>query len=628
MRQFRKGYLLILLTLAGWPGTGRAAESLADVERVELRRYLAELKQGQPGSAVQVERLAGMSFTDFRETVQAYVDLPGPIEAPTHRAFQALLERTSREALSPWPMVTLYSPDFARFLTAPVADNPLSRRLFQQLALSAGGRPAYDLAVRLCPEATLRHLAENKKEQRVELLEAWNRRLARGRERRPIANLDALRNTVAGQFALDRPVAELEAHLRFLAAWPELRRTYADCLRQCLRHDSQAVVLAGLSVQQRGPLRLDLNEQVIRSFADQPKVVEAALRNYGFDEAADHSAMLRRLWTQIPADQPKAGYECLFAMGTHPKGNDDIALAAVKLRAHDFIDVAMPILKRGDPEKARQAVRYVLSESDRGHEEALRLAHELKLKGFEADALKIAVDGQRDQILRQTAMHYLQLADGKSRRELLPLLAHPKADLRLTAIRAFAEKDGLAAADLNDIGPALIKVALTDSSMGHRQEAIYVIGCWRAPLALEFFRKVLVDNPPTLLTEGNYNDERYWQYRFRLMGLLGLVKLQDTAARKELVELHRQGGPAERMDVLLAFLDLGEVPDFAFGDLAATEPKLVATAATLIATHGDAAAKERMRRFFAESPLWREFIDSGIDDHNILRIVGLKKNDR
>lgn len=290
-------------------------------------------------------------------------------------------------------------------------------------------------------------------------------------------------------------------------------------------------------------------------------------------------------------------------MGIHFHDNDALALAAVKEQAYDFIDVAMPILRHGDPDRARQAVRHILGTA-RGHEEALRLARDLKLKGFGEEALRIALNGEREQIVRQSALLYLQLADGKTRRRLLPFLSHPKADLRLTAIRTFAEPDGLTAEDRNEIGPALIRAALGDMSMGHRQEAIYALGCWRARLSLEFFRKVLADNPALVLDRGQFNnDERYWQYRFRLMGLLGMVKLGDAAARKELVALHARGGPAERMDVLLAFLDLGEVPEFAFDDLRAAEPKLVATAARLIAGHGDAAARERMRKLFRQSPL-------------------------
>ena len=38
--------------------------------------------------------------------------------------------------------------------------------------------------------------------------------------------------------------------------------------------------------------------------------------------------------------------------------------------------------------------------------------------------------------MRQSALHYLQLADGKTRRRVLSILDHPKGDLRLAAIRA------------------------------------------------------------------------------------------------------------------------------------------------------------------------------------------------
>src|SRR5262249_52741938 len=160
---------------------------------------------------------------------------------------------------------------------------------------------------------------------------------------------------------------------------------------------------------------------------------------------------LRRIWTRLPAEQAKARYSCLYAMGMHPRGNDSIALAAVKEQAHDFIDVAMPVLKHGDSERARQAVRHLL-DTARGHEEALRLARDLKLEGFEEDAVRIALDAQREQIVRQAALLYLQLAVGKTRRRVLSILDHPKGDLRLAAIRTFTEPDGLTAEDRNEIG--------------------------------------------------------------------------------------------------------------------------------------------------------------------------------
>jgi hypothetical protein len=589
----------------------------------ELRRYLVDLKAGRPGSAVTVERLAAVSYAGFAEVVRAYGDLDGSAEPHTHRAFQALLERISRQAIAPWPMVTLYSPDLADFLTRPPDDNLAARRLFQRLLATECGRPAFDLAVRLTPAEALRHLAAGKEAGRVGLFEAWNRRLALGREGRPLPGLNADLAKIARAFSIDRPAAEVAAHLRFVGSWPALREPYEAALRSCLNHADDPIILAGLAAQQRAPLLLDLNEKLIRRRADAPKVVELALHNYAFDETADHSATLRRLWAILPAEQGRARWQCLFAMGVHPRGNDRLALAAVREQSYDFLDVALTVLRHGDLETARAAVRFVLDHSDRGHEEVLRLAHDLKLAGFEEDALKIALDGGRDQILRQTAMLYLQGAEGKFRRRLLPCLAYARADLRLSALRAFVGKQGLSADDRAEIGPALVRVALTDPSMGHRQEAAYALGTWAQPEAAGFFRKLLADNPPVLLSDGYYSDARYWQYRLRLVGLLGLARLGDRDARAELLALHAKGGPAERLDVLLAFTDLGEVPDAAFADLESTEPRLVATAAHLIATHGDAAAKARLKKLFAAAPLWLAFRDSGIDDYNILRTVGL-----
>jgi hypothetical protein len=603
------------------------ADTLEENELAELRRYLTDLKRGQPGSAAQVDRLAGLSFAGLREAMQAYADLPASAEPHTHRAFHVLLERISRETLSPWPVVQLYSDDLAQFLSRPLDKEPLAAKLFEQLLHSDGGRQAFDLTVRLTPEAGLHYLASAKPTGHKGLLDAWNRRLARGRERRPIHDLERLLPTIAQQFQQTNVADERESLLRFLSHWPSLRKAYEAGLRDCLQSDQPPIVLAGLAVQRQAPLLLALNEEITARFADEPKVLEQALRNYAFDDRTDHSATLRRIWAKLPAEKAKARYSCLYAMGMHPRGNDALALAAVKEQAYDFIDVAMPVLKHGDPERARQAVRHLL-DATRGHEEALRLARDLKLKGFEDDAVRLALDGQREQIVRQAALLYLQLADGARRRRVLSMLDHPKGDLRLAAIRTFTEPDGLTSEDRNEIGPVLIRIALGDTSLGHRQEAIYALGCWRAKLALEFFRKILADNPPVVLQRGQFNnDEHYWQYRFRLMALLGMVKLGDAAARKELLDLHARGGPAERMDVLLAFLDLGEVPDLAFDDLKSPEPKLVATAATLIAQRGDAAAKERMRKVFRQAPLWREFHDSGIDDHSILRIVGISADE-
>jgi hypothetical protein len=618
--------LFLLLSVSAWLPPARA-DSLDQAEQAELKTYLAELKKGRPCSPAMVERLASVSWPGLRLIMETYADLDGEVEPHTQRAFQVFLERTSREAGSPWPMITLYSPDLASFLTASPKENPLAGRLFDQLRRSDAGRQAFDLAVRLTPTATLRHLSEGVRDGRTPLFAAWNRRLALARERRPLPGLEESLDRIARSFKIDLPPEELEAHLRFLASWPTLEKAYGTALEKCLKDDRTAVVQAALAVQHRAPRLLELNEGLVQRWSAEPKLVELVLRNYAFDERRDHSATLRQIWATLPAKQVRLRYECLFAMGSHWKGNDAIALQAVLDQSYELIDVALQVLRHGDPEKAHKVIGHILRECDRGHEEALRLATELRLTGFEADAVRIAQDKIRDQILRQTALLYLQRSDGGTRRKLLPLLTDSKADLRLTAIRMFAGRDGLSAEDMNEIGPSLIRVALADPSMGHRQEAIYAVGCWKAKLATEFFRKILADNPTVTLRDSFFNDERYWQYRFHLMGLLGSARLGDAEARKELLDMHHKGGPTERMDVLLAFLDLREAPEEAYGDLSSTEPKLIATAATLIARHGDEAGRERMRRFFQTSPLWREFQDSGIDDHNILRIAGLKKND-
>jgi hypothetical protein len=304
-------------------------------------------------------------------------------------------------------------------------------------------------------------------------------------------------------------------------------------------------------------------------------------------------------------------------MATHPRGNDEIALSVV-LEDPLLMPEAALILAQGDPATARKAVGHVLAMAREGQEAALRLAIQLGLRDFEGAAVRIALDPEKDQILRQRALEYLSGADGKTRRKLLPLLSSRNEDLRLAAIQMFAPASGLAAEDLEEAGPLLVRIALDDPSPGHREEAIHVLGLWKHSRAEPLFRKLLGVNAAV----SPASEEYYWSHRYKVEALLGLARLGDGAARPELLELHRRGGPLERMNVLLAFRDLGECPDIAFEDLGAAEPKLVATAAHLIARHGSAEARSRMRDFFEKAPLWKEFLDSGIDDSRILRAAG------
>ncbi len=188
------------------------------------------------------------------------------------------------------------------------------------------------------------------------------------------------------------------------------------------------------------------------------------------------------------------------------------------------------------------------------------------------------------------------------------------------------EQQWTTAADQEQIGPALVQVALTDASPGHRQEAIYSLGLWRSPAAAELFRKLLQDHPLPAL-RGGITADQYWPYRYRLVALLGLARLGDEPARDELKQLHDQGGPAEKMDALLAMRSLDEAPAWAWDDLASTEPKLLATAVRLIAEFGTPADRAKLKEHFRGNPLWQEFRDSGIDDQNILSALGGEQTD-
>lgn len=617
---FRSAVLACLLV-----GGAVRAQSLADSDRELLASYLASLQTGLGGSAKMVDELADASFPALVTVMRSYVTLDqANATDQTRLGYHKLLERLSRGAVAPWPLVEMYSPEFARFLTGPAAENKLGRALFGRLLESPLPRVPLELAVRLTPEASLRYLAEGNQPQRLELLAAWNRRLRWGQERRPIPQLDALLTRIAAAFSTDLAPAEMTALLSFIALWPSQRAAYLEALGQCLAATRPEVVETGLKVQRQVPARLDLNEALVAKHAGHAGISRAAIRNFAYDETQDHAAALRRLWGGLKAGQAKERYACLFAMGAHPKGNAKIALAAVKEAPHDFIDVAAAILAVGDPALALEATRHVLQHAEQGHEEALRLAAVLELTGIEEEAIRV-LQTSEDQIVKQRALLFLRGAKGQTRRRLLAYLAHPNDDIRLAAIQLYGSSQRLTRADMDVFAPALIRVAQTDESMGHRQEAVFALARWGEPLAASFFRQVLERNPPARLSAGRYSDDKYWQYRFRLMALLGLIRLGDKAALAELTAMHNDGGPPERMDALLAFTELGQAPAFAFADLGAAEPKLIATAAALISQHGDDKARKGLRQYFAERPLWREFIGSGVDDQNILLYAGLRE---
>ncbi len=613
-----------LMTILTGYGVMLAAEPrLHERESAALTVYLDSIAAGAPSSPDMVDRFAELSEDGLFEVVRAYAAGEEALPPHTQRAYQDLLERTTRPLLHPWAMVQVYAPRLGEVSLHAAEEDDLVRRLFSRLMSNEGSRRSMDLAVRLAATATLAHLASGESARRVDLLEAWDRRLWAGRESRPIPKLHERLAAIADQFSTNAPPREIQAMLRFVGGWPQLHSPYDRALAAALEHDDPEVVKAGLNAQQRRPARLDLNAGIVERWLDHREIVQRALRNFAYDEAGEHAAVLRDIWPLIPEDNDLARYDCLFAMGVHPSGNAGIALDAVLADAHAYLDVAVPILAEGDPALARKAVAHVLGGFAGADEEALRLAHETQLRGFEQYAVDLARDPDRSQMVRQTALQYLRITSGDWRREMLDFLAHPTTDLRLAAIQMFGPPEGLSEEDMAVIGPQLMRVAINDEVLGHRQEAMYVLGQWRHPQTVAFFEKVLAENPPVDLRRYYDDDAPYWQYRFRLMALLGLAKLDHAEALRELVELHETSGPAQRMDVLLAFLDMGRMHEMAFEDLDSREAKLVATAATLIRTCGSEAHRRRLRERFAGAPLWKQMDETNIDDHRIPEIVEL-----
>ena len=473
--------------------------------------------------------------------------------------------------------------------------------------------------MRLTPCASLERLADDA--ESLQLLQAWNRRLARGPETRTLPGLRDALTRIAEQPPAESRGPTYEAWLEFLGGWPEPRGAFEDRVQQGLAAGSEATIVSTLRVLEKKPALGGLVVATLQQHLAEPAVAEAALEVLAADEQGDHAATLRAVWPRLPGPPSRAQYLALLAMAVHPQGNDAIALAALKAEPFEFVDPALAVLRQGPEAIAAEAVTLLLDRGDRGHEEALRLATLRRLAGFEIEAVKLALDESQAVIARQTAIGYLAHSAGHFRRQLLPLLGIRNGDLRLAAIQCLGPVEGLSEDDRDVIGPLLIRVAQQDPSDGHRQEAIFALGAWRDPNARPFFEQVLAANPPVILAKQSFTDAVYWRYRLRLVTLVGLVRLGDAAAREELESLHRRGGPTEKMDVLLAFLSLGECPSWAVEDLRATEPKLLATATRLIVAHGSAEQRRRLVEHCGPATAFQAFADSGIDDHNLLRWV-------
>ena len=595
-----------------------AAETLDEMERVALERYLDHVARGGGSQAAMVDRLQSLSWPNLQLLAERYAGLDETAAPTAHRAFQTLLERTTRAVLLPAAVREFYAADLVRLTTSP-AEDELSRRLFARLVAHVDERRAADLIVRLTPCASLERLADDA--ESLQLLQAWNRRLARGPETRTLPGLRDALTRIAEQPPAESRGPTYEAWLEFLGGWPEPRGAFEDRVQQGLAAGSEATIVSTLRVLEKKPALGGLVVATLQQHLAEPAVVEAALEVLAADEQGDHAATLRAVWPRLPGPPSRAQYLALLAMAVHPQGNDAIALAALKAEPFEFVDPALAVLRQGPEAIAAEAVTLLLYRGDRGHEEALRLATLRRLAGFEIEAVKLALDESQAVIARQTAIGYLAHSAGRFRRQLLPLLGIRNGDLRLAAIQCLGPVEGLSDDDRDVIGPLLIRVAQQDPSDGHRQEAIFALGAWRDRNTRPFLEQVLAANPPVILAERSFNDAVYWRYRLRLVALVGLARLGDAAARDELESLHRRGGPTEKMDALLAFLSLGECPQWALDDLHATEPKLLATAARLIVAHGSAEQRRRLVEHCGPATAFQAFADSGIDDHNLLRWV-------
>lgn len=608
-------------------GTGEGKGSELDrVEAETVQRYLDRLATGGAADAKLLDHLADVAWPSVEKIIRRYVVLPEPVEVHTHRAFQALLERTTRTALQPWILVETYSSEFADFLQSSQNGHDessieLADKLFRRLRFSEPDRRTWDLVVRLCPGASLHALSHTSEAANADLFEAWNRRLTRGRISQPIRQLNEKLERIGKAKSARETARSREAKLEFLGRWTTTRDEYEKQLAAGIQHLDRAPVLAALRVQGKIPACLELNIGLIEQHKTDDELIALALQSFAADSSGEHAPLLRQLWPALPPTPSKARYHALLAMSVHPKGNQDIAVEALRQQPFEYMDAALGILRIGDIAAARAAVEFLITKSERGHEEALRLATERKLSGFEDAAVQLALSPQREPIARQAALRYLQSANGTHRQKIVKLLTEKNADVRLAAIQCLGPQDGLTAADKDELGPTLIQVADEDRSEGHRQEAMFALGLWADAQAAPFFQNLLKQNPSIILADEPFNHEQYWRYRFRLMGLVGLARLNDPAAFEELGKLHQKGGPTEKMDVLLAWLSVRKCPEYVLQNLESDEPKLIATAVRLVLDHGSQTQQAVLRAYFARSKIWQQFRDSGIDDHNLLRML-------
>ena len=257
-----------------------------------------------------VDRFAGLSWPGVRFVIERYAELDEPVAPALHRTFRPLLERITRTVLLPAAIRDRYAADLVRFTTA-AADDELSRRLFARLVAHVEDRRTADLVVRLTPCGSLERLADDT--ESPELLQAWNRRLARSPETRSLPGRDAFLERIAAHPPSEPGGATYEAWLEFLGGWPETRGAFEDRVRQGLESGSADTIQSTLRVLEKRPCLGEdvvacLERELAKHHEAAPTVVEAALKVLAADETGDHALALRTAWSRLPGPPSRAQY--------------------------------------------------------------------------------------------------------------------------------------------------------------------------------------------------------------------------------------------------------------------------------------------------------------------------------
>lgn len=569
---------------------------LKERRTVELKSYLQLLEAGASHNAERVESLSDLSFKDLKLVIQSYLKT-GKTNAD--HGFQQLLLRNSRQYLLPVKMLKFYAPGYFQWLEekSPVKDD-----FFKILSQSQMNQIAADLAVRLTPEESLKYITQTVESNfKKELLFAWSRRLNLHVESRPL-NKELVNEVIH----LKETSKE---YLLFKGYWYHVKMDFYIDLARLLRSEKREEVIRALEVQETHPVAFEQNKYVIQKWKDDEAIVIQALKNYGETSAKDFSSTLRSIWENYPLSN-KQRFWCLYSMSVHNKGNEKIAVEAVLKDGYHVLEPALSIL-RNSPDELKKVIEIMLTKYGKGHSEVFIAAAKAQLKGFEENALEV-LESNKELITQINALSYLSHSNGDYRLKLLKFLSHPSEDVRLAAINTFTDGDSLKQDQKNKIGPYLIKVFQSDPSYGNRQQALYVLGRWKAVETKKVFSQLL-----QTINAADYGGDEYWEYRMKLMCFMGMARMGDEKAYDQLTSIHKRGSALERMDILLAYMDLGKCPEFAFEDLENTQPKLAATAAVLIRECGSTEQKNRLKDL-QSGYFWQEFPHTKLDEYNII----------